>query len=147
MAKKINYPTPEWIDRWVDNWMDAHPDERVSDFDELKAQAEDAWWLNEVEHDRPTPFDLTPEQEKVSREARLDKGKGKETDPDKPKAKRERKPNEEKREIVQMLFEALRSAGFTETAVANVEREVTFKAGENAYSVTLTLHRPKKGKE
>jgi hypothetical protein len=29
--------------------------------------------------------------------------------------------------------------------IANVEREITFKIGENAYSLTLTLHRkPKK---
>lgn len=67
---KINYPTEEFIDRWIDNFLDSHPDTKVSDFQELKEQAEDAWWLNEIEHDRPTPFDLTEEQEKASKEAR-----------------------------------------------------------------------------
>lgn len=143
MAKEIRYPSKDWIDRWVDSYMDEHPNERIDDFKELEAKAEDAWWLNEVEHDRPTPFDLTPEQEKVSHEARVGYAKA---DPEKPKEKqkRERKPNEEKRDIVQILADAMKGAGFADVSVPNIEREVAFKIGDNSYSITLTLHRGKK---
>lgn len=65
--------------------------------------------------------------------------------------KRERKPNEEKREIINFLAYSLGECdkfgeNFAETVeTTNIEREITFKIGENAYSLTLTCHRkPKK---
>ena len=57
--KKINYPTDEWIDRWID----AHPDTCITD-------AETAWWDTEISKGNPTPFDLSPEQEKAAKKAR-----------------------------------------------------------------------------
>jgi len=136
----INYPTDEWLDRWIDTYMDEHPDEKISDFNELRAQAEDAWWLNEIEHDRPTPNDLTPEQEKVSQEARKGMARravnayGKEV-------KRERKPNEAKQELINVLAAALEKYGAT---VVNPERQIDFVWNNVAYSITLTAHRPPK---
>lgn len=68
---------------------------------------------------------------------------------DKPKQKRApRKPNEEKRMIVADIADFL--AGMcdnyaTEVQTPNAEREITFKVGENEYSVVLTCHRKKKG--
>lgn len=134
---KINYPTEEFIDRWIDNFLDSHPDTKVSDFQELKEQAEDAWWLNEIEHDRPTPFDLTEEQEKASKEAR--KGMAKSDKERKPRTVT-RKADAEKRKIVEIIAKCLTDNGFS-TIVTNVERQIDF--GE--YSLTLTKHRPKKG--
>lgn len=139
MAKTINYPTTEWIDQWIDRWMDKHPDERVEDFTALREQAEDAWWENEIDHDRPTPFDLTPEQEKESQKAR--KGMARAVNAYGKEVKRERKPNEAKRELVQAIAEALTAYG---SEVVNPERQVDFTWQGVAYSVTLTAHRPPK---
>ena len=74
MAKEIRYPTQEWLDKWVDQWCDEHPNERVSDFSQVYALADEAWWRKEIDADRPTPFDLTAEQEKESKDARRTPG-------------------------------------------------------------------------
>lgn len=140
---KINYPTDEWIDKWMDKYMDDHPTEKISDFDALREKAEEAWWSNEIDHDRPTPFDLTPEQEKVSQEAR--KGMARAVNAYGKTVKRERKPNEAKREIVQAIAEAMANLGEGVT-VSNIERQVDFTLGGVSYSVTLTAHRPPKTK-
>ena len=140
---KINYPTDEWIDKWMDKYMDDHPTEKISDFDALREKAEEAWWSNEIDHDRPTPFDLTPEQEKVSQEAR--KGMARAVNAYGKQVKRERKPNEAKREIVQAIAEAMANLGEGVT-VSNIERQVDFMLGGVSYSVTLTAHRPPKTK-
>ena len=66
------------------------------------------------------------------------------------KKKRERKPNEEKREIINYLSHSLGECdkfdeNFAENVqIVNPEREITFKIGEKCYSLTLTLHRPPK---
>lgn len=139
MAKEIRYPTQEWIDSWVDKWLDEHPTEKVSDFTELNAQAEDAWWMNEIDHDRPTPFDLTPEQEKESQKAR--KGMARAVNAYGKEVKRERKPNEAKRELMQAIAQGLADY---EAEITNPERQVDFTWQGVAYSVTLTAHRPPK---
>jgi len=139
MAKEIRYPTQEWLDGWVDKWLDQHPDTKVTDFAELTAQAEDAWWDNEVEHDRPTPYDLTAEQKKEAAKAR--KGMARAVNAYGKEVKRERKPNEAKRELVQVIAAALADYGST---VTNPERQVDFTWQGVSYSVTLTAHRPPK---
>lgn len=69
--------------------------------------------------------------------------------------KRERKPNEEKRSLIEQIASAMESfhhmdeeipaSGVDLVEIVNPEREITFKIGENCYSVTLTCHRkPKK---
>lgn len=75
---------------------------------------------------------------------------------DKPKQKRApRKPNEEKRALVNALYYALcdfhhgdeddPASAVDGVEIVNPEREVSFKVGENEYSLTLTCHRKKKG--
>ena len=137
----INYPTQEWLDQWIDRYCDQHPDERITDFEALKEQAEEAWWMNEIDHDRPTPFDLTPEQQAESQKAR--KGMARAVNAYGKEVKRERKPNEAKRELVQAIAEALTAYG---AQVSNPERQVDFTWQGVAYSVTLTAHRPPKAK-
>lgn len=141
MAKEIRYPTQEWLDDWMDKYMDKHPNERITDFEALREKAEDAWWTNEIDHDRPTPFDLTPEQEKASQEAR--KGMARAVNAYGKEVKRVRKPNESKRVIVEALAKALSDVGENVT-VSNIERQVDFTLGGVSYSVTLTAHRPPK---
>ena len=141
MAKEIRYPTQEWLDDWMDKYMDKHPNERITAFEALREKAEDAWWTNDIDHDRPTPFDLTPEQEKASQEAR--KGMARAVNAYGKEVKRVRKPNEPKRVIVEALAKALSDVGENVT-VSNIERQVDFTLGGVSYSVTLTAHRPPK---
>lgn len=57
--------------------------------------------------------------------------------------KRERKADNEKREIIQKTFDFL--SQFVENAeIIKVEREISFKIGENDYTFSLTKHRKAK---
>lgn len=120
---EIRYPTKKWLT----DYQTKHGCDRE--------HAEQVWWDNEIDHDRPTPFDLTEEQAKVAKEmgpkARAVNAYGK-------AVKRERKPDEEKRELIARLAEALADLS---PEVVNPEREIRF----GTYSVTLTRHRTPKG--
>lgn len=145
MAKEVRYPTQEWIDKWIDRWLDANPNTAVSDFSELEEEARDAWWDQEVEAGRPTPYDLTAEQEKASKDARRTPGgQGKERTP----VKRERKPNEVKRwimSVVKVLFEGFELKGnVAEVNLSNVERSLDFTVDGRRFTLTLTEHRAPK---
>ena len=134
----INYPSENWVENWVDKWLDKHPNEKVDDFNTIRAFAMDEWWDNEIDHGRPTPFDLTDEQKKVAKNvSKTTSGKGKTTAP------KERKADEEKRSIIAELLKVAQM--FDENAiVSNVEKTVDFVLNGNSYSLGLTKHRPKK---
>lgn len=141
-TKEIQYPTQDWLDKWVDKYLDDHPTEKVTDFKALEEKAMEVWWDNEIDHDRPTPFDLTKEQEKASKKAR---GTGERKTSPNYKFETKKKPKDaEKVEIVQKIFGFV--AKFTENCViSNEGREITFTFGESSYSLVLTKHRtPKK---
>lgn len=120
---EIRYPT--------EKWLTAYQHKHGCDRD----HAEQVWWDNEIDHDRPTPFDLTEEQAKVAKT--MTKG-ARQVDAYGKERKRERKPDEEKRELIARLAEALADLS---PEVVNPEREIRF----GAYSVTLTRHRTPKG--
>ena len=140
--QEIRYPTQEWLDSWIDKYLDNHPDEKITDWDALREDAETEWWDNEADHDRPTPYDLTPEQEKASQEAR--KG-ARAVNAYGKTVKRERKPNADKQEIIQTIDEALCNL-VDNVAISNKERQIDFEFNGVQYSVTLTAHRPPKKK-
>ena len=101
-----------------------------------------AWWDKEIDADRPTPFDLDEEHEQAAKKiVRKPANYSLEGKP-----KRERKHNEEKRMLIAFVGKALEGAEVENVTVANVEREVTFRVGENEYSLTLTCHRKPKQK-
>lgn len=138
----------EFIEAWIDKYMEKHADEKIEDFDELREQADCAWYDMEVEHDcGKTEYDLTAEQERASqgfrKGARAVNAYGK-------TVKRERKPNEDKREIIGTIAQNLhRVFGPNEEKVeqveiSNVERQIDFLYRGTHYSVTLTAHRPPK---
>lgn len=132
MAKQINYPTNEWLDTYVDKHGCSLED------------AECAWWDAQIDKGNPTPYDLTPEQEKESRKANRPKAH-KSVDAYGKERKRERKPNEDKRLLIDCLRDALQD--FDDCTVTNPERQVDFTLNGISYSVTLTAHRkPKEGK-
>ena len=66
--------------------------------------------------------------------------------------KKERKPREkkidaEKVEIIDFIYTEMLNSGhidFEEIIVKNEQKEITFRIGENEYSLTLTKHRPPK---
>jgi len=99
----------------------------------------------EVEAGEPTEFDLTAEQQKVAKKY-TNTGTKKRTEYQ--FSKRERKPNETKREImntVQILFEGMALNGKCEAVdLSNVERTLDFVKDGKHYTLTLTEHRPKK---
>lgn len=138
MAKrKPIYPTDEWVEKWIDRYLETAT-EKVTDFAEIREKAMDAWWENEIEHDRATPFDLTEEEEAESKKAR--KGMARAVNAYGKEVKRERKADDEKRKIIEILQKALTESGFCAT-ISNVERQIDF----GSYSVTLTKHRQPKG--
>lgn len=59
------------------------------------------------------------------------------------KAKHERKPNDVKRELVNMLAAAIRDNDI-DVNIVNIERQIDFVVDGVSYSVTLTAHRPPK---
>lgn len=65
-------------------------------------------------------------------------------DPNGKKRVCERKPNEDKRLLVDCLMDALKD--FDNCEVVNPERQVDFHLNGVHYSVTLTAHRPPKDK-
>ena len=66
----------------------------------------------------------------------------------KPRKKREIKLDEEKVSIIELVFDLLDNSFHLPTlnnvAITNPQREITFKVGQNEYSLTLTKHRPPK---
>lgn len=127
-------------EKWIQNAMKT--------LDITREEAIEMWNDDhDIDAGKAKDFDLDPEKQKVVKEMTKAGGKAraKETKP------RERKPNEEKREIIQKIADFFgESANFGENCaenvkIANIEREITFKIGENDYSLVLTLHRkPKK---
>lgn len=106
-------------------------------------------WMDDHDIDagKVKPFDLDPSKQAVVKE--MTKGKRKPTDFSlEGKPKRERKPDDEKRLIVTELWHFLvtnAQIGAENAKTVNPEREISFKIGENLYSLTLTRHRsPKK---
>lgn len=129
--------TPMPDEKWIKSTMKA--------LDLTREEAIEMWMDDhDIDQGKAKDFDLDPEKQKVVKEMTKAGGKAraKETKP------RERKPNDEKREIIQDLNDFLVNSCqdyINLVEIVNVEREITFKIGENAYSLTLTCHRkPKK---
>lgn len=57
--------------------------------------------------------------------------------------KRERKPDEEKEKLIEILANCLKNAGF-ETEITNKSKIIEFNVGENHYKLDLIKQRPKK---
>ena len=128
-------PKPD--EKWIKSTMKA--------LDLTREEAIEMWTDDhDIDQGKAKDFDLDPEKQKIVKEMTKAGGKAraKETKP------RERKPNDEKREIIKYLNDFLVNNCqnyINSVEIANIEREITFKIGENDYSLTLTCHRkPKK---
>ena len=141
MEKKIQYPTNEWLEKYVEKHDCGLED------------AECAWWDAQIDKGNPTPYDLDEEGEKNVKE--ITKGMARKVqntvDAFGKKRTRERKPNEDKRNIISALYDGLMSYlmdkdgdHLNSANISNVERQVDFTYNGVEYSVTLTAHRPPK---
>lgn len=72
---------------------------------------------------------------KVSHEAKSDKPRK--------TTKRERKPDEEKENLIEILANCLKNAGFS-TEITNKSKIIEFNVGENHYKLDLIKQRPPK---
>jgi hypothetical protein len=80
-------------------------------------------------------FELTPEQEKNSKKARqVSRGASKTP------VKRERKADNDKRELINTLNNAILSVG-TDIQVTNIEREIIFKYNNRKFKIVLSAPR------
>lgn len=103
---------------------------------DLSREEAEQMWQDEQEDNLP---DLTAEQKAVAKEmAQADRKK--ESTP----RKRERKPDDDKRELIQKLKELLDSTADEVCKVTNPEREIEFNYNNNRYR--LTLSKPRKEK-
>lgn len=97
-----------------------------------------------IEHGESTDFDLTNEQQKVAKQMTLTGTRKTKEKADYQWQKRERKPDNEKRDIIQKLKEYIANGFNTNAVINNPERQIDFAIGTNEYSITLTKHRPPK---
>lgn len=133
------------------------PDEKwiqstMKTLDLTREEALEMWCDDhDIDQGKAKEFDLDPEKQKVVKQMTKAGGKA-HSGESKP---RERKPNEEKRALIAAIGSCLEDfhrndeedlvSHVDSVEIVNVEREITFKIGENCYSLTLTLHRkPKK---
>ena len=103
---------------------------------DLSREEAEQMWQDEQEDNLP---DLTAEQKAVAKEmAQADRKK--ESIP----RKRERKPDDDKRELIKKLKELLDCVADEMCKVTNPEREIEFNYNNNRYR--LTLSKPRKEK-
>lgn len=93
---------------------------------------------DDIDHGEAKDFDLTPEQQKNAQKYTRT-GTRKSTEG----VKRTRKENPLKREIIATLFEAVQA--YEKPQITNPEREISFFANGESFSITLTQHRKPKG--
>lgn len=84
-------------------------------------------------------FELTADQKKA-----VKKMTGTGTRKSSGTVKRERKPDEEKQEIIAKIADFLAKIDGFDVEIIKNEREISLLVGENDYSITLTKHRPPK---
>ena len=90
-----------------------------------------------VDQGKPTKYDLSKEQEKEVRKYRQADRK-----PFVPNLqKRERKANEPKRELIEIVKQALENAGISDISVTNVERQLDFSMDNVKYRIVLSAPR------
>lgn len=104
-------------------------------YEDAKALVEDD---EKVDRGEPLPWDLTPEQLKVSKKARqADHAKPKE------KVKKEKKENVIKKEIIENIFNLI-NENYENAVVENDERMIAFSVGDENFELTLVQKRKKK---
>lgn len=95
----------------------------------------------DIDRGKKKDFDLTKEQIKATREYRQAERKPTVYD----FSKRERKPNEEKRMLIEVLRAAVDGNAGTDIEVTNIERQIDFKFNGTRYRIVLSAPRKQRG--
>ena len=85
-------------------------------------------------------FELSEEQKKIAKEMTITTGKTK-VDAYGKKTTRERKVNNDKMEIIEILQKALAESGADELQTANAEREFSFVFKDTKYKIVMSVPR------
>lgn len=121
---------------WTENEVLDLMEKKFGDLPLSKAREKAECWV--IDHDGILPNENIEATKKAIKEAT----KGAKTD----KPKKERKPKEkdaEKVAFIAKLAEILANE-VENVEIANEQKEITFKIGENDYSLSLIKHRPPK---
>lgn len=114
----------------------------MKSLDISREEAEQLW---EDDHNDYESDEMRQMGENAKKNGLLKVGARQVVDPKGQKKTRERKPNDDKRFLIDCLHDTLKD--FDNCEVVNVERQIDFHLNGVHYSVTLTAHRPpKKGK-
>lgn len=128
MAKKV------WSEEEIENLME----EKFGDLPLSQAREKAECWV--IDHDGWLPDENQEEFKKALKEAT----KGAKSTESTPKARKSREKDTEKVDFISNLAKILEDL-VTDVQIANVQKEITFKIGENEYSLSLIKHRkPKK---
>ena len=102
-----------------------------------KEEAIKVWLEDEGYLENEVVEELTKKakENKINHEAKADKPRK--------SVKRERKPDEEKENLIEILANCLTNAGF-ETKITNKSKIIEFNVGENHYKLDLIKQRPPK---
>ena len=124
-GKSIRIPDAE-----IKNSMEAL---KITQKEAVQMWLEDEGYLENAEVEALT---AKAKENKVNHEAKSDKVRK--------MAKRERKPDEEKEKLIEILANCLKTAGF-DTEITNKSKVIEFNVGENHYKLDLIKQRqPKK---
>ena len=117
------------------------PDSDIKEYMESlelpKEEAIKVWLEDEGYLENEVVEELTKKakENKINHEAKADKPRK--------SVKRERKPDEEKENLIEILANCLTNAGF-ETKITNKSKIIEFNVGENHYKLDLIKQRPPK---
>lgn len=117
------------------------PDSEIADYmkslELSKDEAIKVWLEDEGYLENEIVEELTKKakENKINHEAKAEKPRK--------AVKRERKPDEEKENLIEILANCLKTAGF-ETKITNKSKIIEFNVGENHYKLDLIKQRPPK---
>lgn len=92
-----------------------------------------------IDHNKKMPFDLTKEQEKNAKKMRLTGQRA--VDAYGKARTRERKADEDKRFLIDLLKTALTCESVTDLDIINIEREIIFKCNNRKFKIVLSAPR------
>lgn len=117
------------------------PDSEINDYmKSLEVSRDEAIkvWLEDegyLENEVVEELTKKAKENKINHEAKSEKPRK--------VTKRERKPDEEKENLIEILEKCLKNAGF-ETKITNKSKIIEFNVGENHYKLDLIKQRPPK---
>lgn len=116
---------------------DAEIDKSMKLFDISQDEAIQMWLEDEgyLENEMVEELTAKAKENKVNHEAKSDKPRK--------SVKRERKPDEEKENLIKILADCLESYGF-KANITNKSKIIEFEIGENHYKLDLIKQRPPK---